>query len=158
MAVNFSRGFIPFLLLFFILFSCAKKELTEEDRIKAEVEKAVEYIRTKNLDGLTGLLSKDYKDEKGRDYGAVKKMLAEKLSGYLSITVMARNIDIKLEDSDATMVVDMVFIKNMEVEDLEEVPPEAVTGYRFTVRLKKEDTGWKVASASWYDAGLATLL
>ncbi len=160
MTVDSLKTAVILLLVPLVLFSCKqKKVVTEEDKVKEVAYKAAEYVKKKDLDGLMSLVAEDYKDEKGHDYEAIKKLIAKKLKGFLTITVMARNIDVKLEGDKATMIVDMVFIKNMEVgENLEKVPAEAIIGYRFTVKLEKRETGWKVLSASWYDAGLATLL
>jgi hypothetical protein len=54
-----------------------------------------------------------------------------------------------VQGDDARGVVDVIMSRSEKGRPVAELLPEQATVHRFSLRLAREDSGWKVTSAAW---------
>ena len=142
-------------LLIFVM-GCSRP--SDEAAIRAVVDKAVEAAESKDAGGFMKLISKDYKDDSGNDYNAVKGILLYQLFRSDNVRVFIRGLDVEIKGDKAVVNAKAVLTRGADVKGLKDIPPEAASVMMFSVVLRKEDCKWKAVAAKWEQTGVAGLI
>ncbi len=142
-------------LLIFVM-GCSKT--SDEAAIRAVVANAVEAAEAKDVSGFMKLISKDYKDDSGNDYNAVKGILLYQFFRSDNVLVFVRGLDVEIKADKAVVNAKAVLARGADIKAIKDVPPEAASAMSFSVVLKREDGRWKTVNARWEQTGVAGLI
>ncbi|MBI5048489.1 MAG: hypothetical protein HZB54_06055 [Deltaproteobacteria bacterium] len=143
--------------LLLLLSACAKRP-SEEDKLKAIVNKAAESAQDKDIDEIRRHISKSYKDQEGNDYDGVRRILAYHFIRAETVSIFVRSVDAEIKGDTALVRANVILVRGKEVKSISDIIPESAAGYRFEMIFKKEGRDWKTVSGTWQDVGAAGLL
>lgn len=138
-------------------FSCGKR-LSEEDIVRAAVEKAAKAAEAKDAAAFMKLVSKDYRDAYGNDYNAVKGILLHQFLRPGPVKVFIRGLEVEVKGDAALVDARVILVLGREVKTLGDIVPEDADAKRFSAVYQKEGRTWRVKSAEWESVGVAGLL
>ncbi len=141
---------VPWVVLL-SLYACSGG-LTEEEKVRGVIVEASKRAEEKDLKGFMSLVSRDYADDSGNDYDAIKRMVFYHFMRTGDISVVLRSMDIEVSGEKALAEVNAIITEGRGVI------PEDMGGYRFTVIFRKEGSEWKVINAEWKDVGVRGFL
>ncbi len=144
-------------VLLVFMFGCGG-DVTEEDRVRAVIDKVAEAAEARDVKAFMKNISKDYRDDFGHDYNGIKSILFYQFMWAEKVSVFVRSTDVEVDGAVAIAETNVVLIMGKVVENLADIIPEDAAGYRFNLVFNKEDGDWKVRSAAWEDVGIMGLL
>ncbi|MBI5887714.1 MAG: nuclear transport factor 2 family protein [Deltaproteobacteria bacterium] len=151
------------LLIVLALCSCGKKA-TDEELIRAAINRAAEAAEAKDTAGIMKLVSKDYRDDNGLDYNGIKGVLFGEFfrPGKIKVFVTGVTVEVKgekaLVTAKAALVRGVTPFKGKDVKSIKDILSENADAFRFTLIFKKEGGEWKLVNASWESISVAGLL
>jgi len=147
-----------FVLIIAVALPGCKKPVSEEDRIKAMIQETAELAKQKDIKGILENVSKDYRDQEGNDRNAIKGILFVNFSGYETVGVFVRDIQVTVDGDEAEAVVKVILTGGEDPDTLGGVVPETGGGYLIDMKLVNEDGDWMVIRATWTDIGFTKAL
>lgn len=153
----FIRIFFPILLiLFFAIQGCSRTP--DKELIRRSMDSAVKAAEARDVPAFMESVSKDYRDDNGNDYKAIKQMVFYEFMKGERVNVFLRSADIEVAGDKAAVVANVILARGKEVKSLKDIVPEDADGFRFNIMFKKEKGGWKALNAKWESIGIAGLL
>jgi hypothetical protein len=137
--------------------ACSKKQ-GDEELIRQVIAEAAASAGEKDVSGVIKQLSKDYHDDRGLDYRAVKGVILGELIKPGGVKVFVTAVSVELKPPRAIAVAKAVLVRGKDVKSVKDIIPDDADAYKFTLLLKKEDNGWKVFNSSWESVSVAGLL
>ncbi len=157
------------LLVVLALCSCGKKA-TDEELIRAAINKAAGAAEAKDIAGVMKFVSKDYRDDSGLDYNGIKGIMFSEFFRPGKIQVFVTGIMVEIKGGDPSQVEKALVIakaalvrganpvKGNDVKSVKDILPDNADAFRFTLIFKKEGKDWKLINASWESISVAGLL
>lgn len=149
-------SFILLAVIIFPLTSCSDKEISEEDQIKAVVERAVTAAEKKELGKLIDIMSEEYSDKYNKDRRQAGKMLRLYFFRNKSVHLFTKIKSIEILDESAQQNPDekqaiMQIYVGVAGRPVKDGSPLGVKGdfLIFTMDMKKVDDEWLVKKAKW---------
>lgn len=155
-AMRKSLILLSFLLLV-LAFGCSRK-VGDEEEIRRVVSGAAEAAEAKDVKGFMAHISKDYQDDHGNDYDAVKGIIFYQFMRPGPLSVFVRGLDIEVRGQRALVNARAALVRGRDKKGIGSVIPEDAEAYRFSLVFTKEGGRWKVFSAGWEAVGAAGLL
>lgn len=128
-----------------LVFLATRERLSDEEQIRQILLQAERDANSKNATGLLSIVSKNYRDEQGFDYSAIRGLLAQwrRSSQKTDVTVYDLELQIQGKKASVSALVTVQFNSEARLE----LP--------LTAKLAKEKRTWKVVSASgWQGSSL----
>lgn len=147
-----------FLISVFTILSACSKGVSEEDKLKAIVNKVAEAAQKKDIDRMRKHISKSYRDQEGNDYDSVRRILLYHFIRAETVSIFVRSTDVEIKGDTAIVRVNVILVRGKEIKSISDIIPESAAGYRFEMIFKKENKDWKAVSGAWQDVGAAGLL
>ena len=133
------------------LISCSKDD-SPEKQIENFVNKGAYIAEQRDLVGIRGLVSKNYKDEKQRDHRAVVQIATAYIWRYRNIHIYTQIKNLHLPDSmkaELQLYVAMADLPILSAKLLRDLKARL---YRFDLELANEEGDWRISKASWWPA------
>ena len=159
-----ARGLMSSLLLIFSLTACSDKEISEEDQIKAVVEKAIIAAEKKELGKLVDIMAENYSDQYNKDRKQAGKLLRVYFFRNKSIHLFTSIKSIQILDDETQQNADQkravlqiyVGLAGRPIKD------KSALGVRadlllFTMDMVKDGDDWLVEKADWKRASQSDL-
>ena len=146
------------LCLFLVLFPACGKAVSDEAVLRQMVEDAARAAEAKDMEALMGRVSRDYHDENGNDYNAVKGILFFEFMKPGNINVIVRGVEVRVEGDAAVVDAKVFLVRGRDIEDVTDIIPEDAEGIKFSVVFRREGRTWKVIGAGWTGVGIAGLI
>ena len=124
--------------------SFCDKNLKQERAVKQLLMSQVKYANHNNFDKFINTFDKSYKNSDGFDYEIYKKMVKEIWDSYDNIRYGMSIKDIKIDNNDATVIVDETSKANLTVT--KKYSGKLKSNSNSVYYLKKIDDKWKVVS------------
>lgn len=137
--------------------ACSKKQ-GDEELIKQAVAEAAASAGRKDISGVIKHLSKDYHDDRGLDYRAVKGVIFGELIKPGNVKVFVTAVSVELKPPRAIAVAKVVLMRGKDVKSVKDIIPDDADAYKFTLLFNKEENGWKVFDSRWESVSVAGLL
>lgn len=153
---HFLRPLIALFLSALFLHACSRPP--DEERIRESVTKAVEAAEAKDVKAFMRLISREYADDKGNDYNAIKSILVYQLLRPEPVKVFVRGLSVEVKGDAALVDAKAITVRGRDVKSLSDIVPDEAEAYRFSITFRNESGDWKVRSAAWEPIGLAGLL
>jgi ketosteroid isomerase-like protein len=144
-------------LLLVLIPACSRKS-TDEEMVRNAVKEAAGAAEAKDVKGFMAYISKDYHDDYGNDYDAVKGIIFYRFMRPGPISVFIRDVKVEVKGDRALVNARAVLVRGKEAEGIGSVLPENAEAYRFSLVFTREDGRWKVFNAGWEAVGAAGLL
>lgn len=145
------------LLVVLALCSCGKKA-TDEELIRAAINRAAEAAEAKDTAGIMKFVSKDYRDDNGLDYNGIKGVVFGEFFRPGKIKVFVTGVTVEVKGANALVTAKTALVRGKDVKSIKDVLPENADASRFTLIFKKEGKDWKLVNASWESISVAGLL
>ncbi len=145
-------------LVIFLTAGCSDSRESPEDRIRALLDAAELAVENRSLSDSVRLISPAYRDDGGRDYQAMKRLLMGYFLRNQSIHVLKQIQEITLTSDNSARVVLFAGVAGNRPEVV-----ETLAGWRGDlIRLEAElvllDDEWRLGSASWRRASQGDFL
>ncbi len=145
---------IKFLLAICLIFSIPFcKKSTDEEQLKKIVRILSEAGSRKDIKTIKEYISKDYHDQKGNDYDALRSLLAYYFLQHPRISIFITDQSVNIKGDSATVKARAVLSSGREIKSLSDIVPEGMTFYVFIIDFKKIDGNWLIFSADWFRSG-----
>jgi len=138
-------------LVVLALAGCQKE--SEQDKIRkliATVQKAAEE---KDIKKIRSIISENYKDPQGNNYGSVNNLLLAYFFRHQKISIYMTSLNISVKGESARAGFQAVLTAQSSSGSAPSVLPESLGVYAFDVSFRKESGDWKVVSAAWERVG-----
>lgn len=138
------------LLLLVVLALPACRGKSEEAKIRALLDDAVEAVEAGRTGDAFDHVADDYADDAGNDKAQARAILAGQAIRGSRVTIVRRDEKVDVEEgaTTATARFDAALFRGDRAK-LQGVLPERAGTYRFEFELRKEDGTWLVTKASW---------
>lgn len=153
----YTATLLPAISLTLSLLGCSEPR-SPEQRVRALIENAERAAEQKQVRTLRGYVSERYRDEAGRDRGAIEAVLRLYLLRHEKIHLWTRIASVRLAPPRRADAVVYVAMAARPISAAEELATLRANFYRFEVGLVEEDRQWRVVDAAWRTAELADFL
>jgi|SRR3990170_5343681 len=153
-----SRVFAAIVCLMLMAAPACDKMASDEEALRRKVSEAEEAVEAKDLKSLMAHVSRDYYDDNGNDYKALRGILFFEFMKPGNINVFVRGVEVRVEGEVAVVDAKAFVVRAKELKTIADVIPEDAEGIDFSVVFRKEDGDWKVSGAAWAGVGLVGLL
>lgn len=140
---------IPLLVVVYFLgrYLFSSLWVTEESRILEVVTDARDAVQDKSLFKFQSVLSSDYKDASGLDRSTMTRLATAYFRSQDSVSILILGSDVQIEGEDEDQaVVDLTLqvIGQSGGSISRGLTDNSLMGEGYTIRLRKERTGWKI--------------
>lgn len=144
-------------MLLVLVPACSRKP-TDEDMVRQAVKEAAVAAEAKDVKGFMAHISKDYRDDYGNDYNAVKGIIFYQFMRPGPLSVFIRDVTVEVKGDRTLVNARAALVRGKGAEGIGSVLPENAEAYRFSLVFTKEDGRWRVFNAGWEAVGAAGLL
>lgn len=125
-----------------------------QEEIRRVIDRAGRLAEKRDIAGLLGLLSDDYRDFEGRGRAATESLVSEHVRRRSGIVVHLLHVEVPGVDADGTAGAEAdVVLSSGAAELLRRALRTAGTTYRFRLSLRKTPDGWRIFRAEWEETG-----
>ena len=143
-----------FLLLSVLLLAgCSDGPDSPEAEIERFIDNGLDAAESRSVDGLTGLVHANYRDQQGRNRDQLGLLLRAYFFRHKSIHLFSRIDDIEILDENRANVVLHVAMAGTVISDVNALAALSARIYRFELQLIKQGD-WLLRHASWAPATL----
>jgi hypothetical protein len=122
---------------------------TDEEQILALFADAARAAEEKRIGDAVRGVSERFAGE-GLDKRGVKQLVAANVLRGTWVSVAIAGAKVGVQGDDAHAVVDVIMSRSGKGRPVAELLPERGAVHRFSLRLAREDDGWRVTSAAWH--------
>lgn len=127
----------------------ACRAATEQDKVREVIAGIQQAAEEKQIGAVLDSLSRSYRDGAGRDYHAIKSLLAFYVYRHRKIAVFIPAIDVEVDGAAARARFQAILTGRQDAASGGTLMPEALGVYDFDVRFTKERGEWKAVDAAW---------
>lgn len=143
-------GSFPALLtLALSLLAPACKRESEEDRVKAVVQKAIDAANAKKPGGVVEDALPSFRGPQNADLSECRRIITGYLLSPGWVHVFVRDLSVNVEGERAKASIDAVLARGNPVEKLEDLVPTNGDALTFEVELRRVDGDWKFEQARY---------
>ncbi len=132
-----------FIIVVICCSACCKKEMSPEERIRAQIEEIKEYANKRQVGKIMEYISPDYRDGYGNRRDSLKAILIQNLMFRKNVRVFLKDVSVKITDKNADVQLS-VFVKEGEG-----VIPDNADAIKIELRLVETGDKFLITSAQW---------
>jgi hypothetical protein len=127
------------------------KKVTEEDRVRAVIRKAIAAANARSASGVVEDAADGFRGPQNMRKDEVKGMIAAFLLGAGWVHVFERALDVTLEPNGtkATAKLEALLARGQEVKKIEDVLPTNAAEVVFTLELERIGAEWRFTHADY---------
>jgi hypothetical protein len=122
---------------------------TDEERIRALFDDAARAAEEKRIGDAVQGVSERFEGEGGLDKAGVRRLVAAHVLRGTWVSVTVSGAKVSVQGDAARAVVDVIMSRSSKGRALADLLPEQATVHRFQLGLQREESGWRVVTASW---------
>ena len=145
------------MFLCFILLACAEKE-SPEDQVRRFIESGVMAAEARDVLAIRDLISKDYRDDGGRDRRKLAGLAAAYFLRHKNIYLFTKINEISFPVAGQSRVEVFVAMTGLPVTGAEALFDLRADVYQFELKLINEGDDWLLKQAAWQRASIDDLL
>lgn len=135
-----------------------RQQPTDEELVAQLLEQMAQAAERRDARELRGHLSRQYRDDAGRDHQAISSMLTLHLlrPGRISVYTLRRQVELDRSAARPTARAKVVVVltRGPKLKKLPDVLPHSARTLVIHLTLEEEEEEeWRVVSARWSDAG-----
>lgn len=131
------------------LLSPACKKESEEDRVKAVVQKAIDAANAKKAGGVVEDALPTFRGPQNADLAECRRIITGYLLSPGWVHVFVRDLSVSVDGDRAKATIDTVLARGNPVEKLEDLVPTNGDALTFEVELLRLDGAWKFEQARY---------
>ena len=143
------------LILGLLLFGCGGEEQTPEARIRALISAGEVAAESRDISGVLDLISERYRDERGLDRQAVKRIVAGQFLTHQSIHLLVQTDAVRLLTPTRAEALTYVAMSGTRIDGPDDLLGLRADLYRFDLELEIEDGDWRITGGQWRKATAA---
>ena len=142
-------------ILLAAVYGCSGNQDDPEFQVRQMIDNAEEAVEERSIMTTRGFISKDYKDNQGRQKKELDQLVAAYILRNKSIHLVTRVHEIALnEDGTQASVILYVGMAGVPVNSIDQLVVTRADLYRFDLLLAIEDDQWMLRKGSWHQARL----